>query len=389
MGTRLVDSGWEQLLKASRARAPQALDIAAPFIRAKPMAQLLTPRGSEVRVITRFSHADFASAISEIAALRSVLAAGGRVRGVKNLHAKLYLFGGREAVVTSANLTSAALNRNHEFGLHSDDDAVVSSAQAYFDRLWETAVPDVTMAQLAQWERQISDRLARQPNGAAEAWPDYGADVGLDQQIIAPLSASGADRAFVKFLGEGNNRSMLSDDTLEEVRRSGAHWALGYPALRRPRQVQDGDAMFIARLTQLPNDIIVFGRAVGRRHVDDRDVATEAEMRPQVRAWKRQWPNYIRVSDAKFVAGPLAHGVSLYGMIEALGYRAFRSTLDNHHRGRGNQDPYQAYRQAAQVQLTGEGQAWLSEALERKIQAHGAIPQDDLDRIEAELKETE
>lgn len=193
----------------------------------------------------------------------------------------------------------------------------------------------------------------------------------------------------MKFLGEGNNRSMPSDDTLEEVRRSGAHWALGYPISKRPRQVQDGDAMFIARLTQVPKDIIVFGRAVGRRHVDDRDVATEAEMRPQVRGWKRQWPNYIRVSDAKFVAGPLAHGVSLYEMIEVLGYRAFRSTLDNHHRGRGNQDPYQAYRQAAQVQLTEEGQAWLSEALEGKIQAHGAIPQDELDRIEEKLMHTE
>lgn len=386
MATELIDSGWDSLLLSARARQPARLEVVAPFIRARPMGQLLGGTGSGVRVITRFSHADFASAVSEIAALRRVLDAGGRVRGVRNLHAKLYIFGAREAIITSANLTVSGLARNHEFGLRSDEPGVVDGACQYFERLWKRAGQDLSLAQLSQWEAEISSRLARQSVSAAQVWPDYGVEVGLDSDLVAPLAVSGADRAFVKFLGEGHNRSMRTDDVLDEIRRSGAHWALGYPASKRPRQVQDGDAMFIARLVQVPNDIMVFGRAVGRRHIDDADVATEAEMRPPIRAWKRQWPNYIRVTDARFVAGPLAHGVSLYEMIEQLGYRAFRSTLENRTRGRGNEDPYQAYRQAPQVQLTDEAKTWLSEALERRFQAHGAIPREELDRIEPELE---
>ena len=34
-----------------------------------------------------------------------------RVRGVRNLHAKLYIFGESRAIITSCNLTEAALTR--------------------------------------------------------------------------------------------------------------------------------------------------------------------------------------------------------------------------------------------------------------------------------------
>jgi phosphatidylserine/phosphatidylglycerophosphate/cardiolipin synthase-like enzyme len=37
-------------------------------------------------------------------------------RGIRHLHSKLYLVGDRRAVVTSANLTTGALDRNEEFG---------------------------------------------------------------------------------------------------------------------------------------------------------------------------------------------------------------------------------------------------------------------------------
>ena len=46
-----------------------------------------------------------------------LLDAGARVRGIRKLHAKLYLFGASRAVITSANLTKSALDSNHEFGL--------------------------------------------------------------------------------------------------------------------------------------------------------------------------------------------------------------------------------------------------------------------------------
>ena len=69
-----------------------------------------------LKVITRFDLNEFAQGVSDIAALRMSIKANARVRGVRNLHAKLYIFGTSRAIITSANLTEAALRRNHEFG---------------------------------------------------------------------------------------------------------------------------------------------------------------------------------------------------------------------------------------------------------------------------------
>ena len=70
-----------------------------------------------LKVITRFNLDDFAGEVSDISALRLLLQAGAQIRGIKNLHAKLYLIGGGHVILTSANLTDAALRRNHELGI--------------------------------------------------------------------------------------------------------------------------------------------------------------------------------------------------------------------------------------------------------------------------------
>lgn len=78
-----------------------------------------------IKVITRFNLADFAGGVSEIAALHRLLEAGAQLRGVRNLHSKLYLFGSSRVIVTSANSTEAALLRNHEFGFVAADTAII------------------------------------------------------------------------------------------------------------------------------------------------------------------------------------------------------------------------------------------------------------------------
>lgn len=61
------------------------------------------------------------------------------------LHGKAYLFGdgddARVALVTSANLTGAGMVRNLELGLANYDVPVARDAIAWFDGLWERAVP--------------------------------------------------------------------------------------------------------------------------------------------------------------------------------------------------------------------------------------------------------
>jgi hypothetical protein len=65
---------------------------------------------------TRLNLNDLANGVSDIEAIRFLLSKGARIRGIKHLHAKLYLLGANHGIVTSANLTQLGLTRNHGLG---------------------------------------------------------------------------------------------------------------------------------------------------------------------------------------------------------------------------------------------------------------------------------
>ena len=382
MTIRLVDAEWgSELVDAVRADS-SALRIICPFIKAGALERLPPAKQGAIQVITRFNLPDCAKGVSDIAALRLLLDAGAQVRGVKNLHAKLYLFGRSRAVVTSANLTAAALDRNHEFGFVSDEPTVIAACRKYFDDLWARSGADLKVERIDAWDDEVTrylaaGRRAGQPSGLA----DYGADAGIvPEPPMLPLSVADAPQAFVKFLGESHRREPLTFPTIAEIDRAGCHWAVAYPAGTRPRGVKAGAVIFISRLTEGPNDIRIFGRAIGMMHVPVRDDATPDDI--ERRPWKAQWPCYIRVHDAEFVAGSMANGVSLNKLMEALGADSFASTQRNAARGRGNTDPRRAYRQQVAVELSRKGFEWLSERLEDTFREHGKVPQDILDQLD-------
>jgi len=184
----------------------------------------------------------------------------------------------------------------------------------------------------------------------------------------------------VKFLGEGDNRVPSAFDTIEEIKRAGCHWAVAYPASKRPSGVKDDAVIFIGRLTREPNDIRVFGRAIGIKHEPGRDDATAEDI--AIRPWKATWPRYVRVHHAEFVAGTMANGISLNELMIALGADSFVPTQRNASRREGNIDPRRAYRQQAAVELSNKGRVWLSGRLQAAFDEHGTVPQDILDKLD-------
>lgn len=383
VATRLVDSGWSREIAEALHLNASDLRIISPFIKAGALRRLLSVKPKVVKAITRFNLADFSEGVSDIAALRRLLASGGTVRGVRNLHAKMYLFGSKRAIVTSANLTEAALNRNHEFGLVSEDAEIVAACRRYFDDLWMRSGADLTVQQLDQWADMVTRHRAGggRPNRQI-GLGDFGADAAMVSPPLAvlPIVFADAPQSFVKFLGEGDNRVPMSVSTLEEIERAGCHWAVAYPATKRPRAVRDDAAIFIARFTLDPNDIRVFGRAIGMRHVPGRDDATPEDI--ERRDWKAKWSRYIRTHHAEFVAGTMANGVSLNALMESLGADSFVSTQRNARAGTGNTDPRKAYRQQAAVELSSEGLSWLNERLQIAFDRHGQVPQAALDELD-------
>ncbi len=93
----------------------------------------------------------------------------------------------------------------------------------------------------------------------------------------------------------------------------------------------------MARISQ-PDDLLIYGYAIGRRHRDKEDVATKTEIGTQ--PWRAEFANYIRVYDARFVNADLGDGVSMYEMLNQLGPDSWRSTWENARSGGGNTDPW-------------------------------------------------
>jgi hypothetical protein len=144
--------------------------------------------------------------------------------------------------------------------------------------------------------------------------------------------------------------------------------------------VRDNSVIFIARLTRDPDDITVFGRAIGTRHVPGRDDATTGDI--EKRPWKKDWPRYIRVRHPEFVAGTMANGVSLSALMNALGASSFATTKRNMALGQGNTDPRRAYLRQPAVELSAEGLSWANEQLQAAFDRHGRVPQATLDQLD-------
>jgi hypothetical protein len=380
---QLVDTGWTKVLDDALLLGHARLRIVCPFIK-KGVAERLLRRGKskDIQVITRFNLSDFYDGVSDTAALRLLLEKGAQVRGVRNLHAKLYLFGDTRVIVTSANLTDAALQRNQEFGFMAENTKIIGGCVNYFEDLWERAGKNLTFEQLIMWENKLSEHLARgtKPHRKNDLG-DKGTDVSNPPPPInMPAWVDGAPQAFVKFFGISSDRAFHSMSILKEVDRSGCHWACTYPKGKRPRQVQDGAVMYMGRLVKEPNDILIYGRAIALKHVEGRDDATSDDI--NLRAWKKDWPHYIRVHHPEFLAGILGNGISLNDLMFELQANAFTSTQNNAISRIGNTDPRKAYMQQPAVQLSSQGTDWLNTKLEEVFTKHGRLLPDELAQLD-------
>jgi hypothetical protein len=191
---QLIDSGWGKIVRDSLKVDRTELQIVCPFIKLEAVKRLLTskPPGL-IRVITRFNLAEMCDGVSDTKALRLLLEYHAKIRGVQNLHAKLYLFGDKRAIITSANLTKAALTRNHEFGFASGERAFVECCREYFEGLWKQAGDDLDLPRLESWEKQIERvGVADSRPSSASGLSDEGTKIVL---VMSPaISLSGFEQ---------------------------------------------------------------------------------------------------------------------------------------------------------------------------------------------------
>jgi hypothetical protein len=377
-----VDRHWMDHFKAAAQHCGGRLRIMCPFITTKALKRILDFGSySDIQVLTRFDLADWANGVSDPDALRVLLERHAWVRGVRRLHSKLFIFAPDTAIVGSTNLTVAALEKNHELGFVVSDKLTIGRCEAYFEEMWALAKPDLTADDLARYRAELASLTKQSASRrGGPTLPDHGVDVGFEGPlgIVTAEFMSTAD-AIVKFFGTTDNRFTWDVSILEELRRSGCHWACGYPASRRPINVRDGTEVFLGRLMKEPADTVIFGRARATRYVRGRDDATPEDIGDA--GWREDWPHYIRVHDAQFVAGTFRNGVPLSRLMKELGSDSFASTQQHAAEGRGNSNPRAALRQQPAVRLSRQGRGYLANALEIAFRIHGRIAQADIDQL--------
>ena len=389
---RIIHGNWrEELLKTNLKRKAK-LRIICPFIKEQTIRDIVkTCRPSEIQIITRFNLNDCYEGVSDLSALKFLLDKDATIQGIKGLHSKLYIYGESKAIITSANLTQAGLNSNHEFGCAVTDQTLIDSCNEYFDKLWANGSNNLTNEKLLAWMSEVENIKLSGGKNSGPKKPKL-KDHGRKANDIAPnpnvpsfdFDAFSSQRtrrrkfnqAFVKMLGKSDDREPLDYPVLDELKRSGSYWSLGYPNSQRPRQPKDGDIMFLGRLTKGPNghDIAIFGRAVAMQHVDERDVASADDKAAPLQDWRNTWDKYIRVYDGEFVAGVIGNGVLLSELMDTLEHNSFLPTQRNRKAKKGNLNPRLSFMQSPSVQLSEEGFYWLSDRLEQQFDLFGKTP---------------
>ncbi len=375
----LVNTGWSQeLIDAIRADK-SSVHIICPFIKVGVVERLeLEKLGSKVKVITRFNLSEFSAGVSDIEALGLLLEAGAEIRGIQNLHAKIYIFGESRAIITSANLTKAALDFNQEFGLVAGDTAIISECQSYFDRLWEFGKFNLSKKMLDEWTTIVDNHRT---SGGSPMQTDNLVDFGKYANLDASLgnqspAVTDAKQAFVKLVGSSVDRVSVFYNIADDIESGGFHRLAAYH--KRPNRIKQNSVIFWARFTNEPDDLRVFGRAIAMPYIEE-DNATEDDIRD--RDWLKRRNRYVRLHHAEFVAGNMENGISLNELMDNLGSEFFGSTQENAENGEGNTNPRHAYRQAEDVRLSERGLHYLNRRLEEAFQKFGRVPQDWLDRL--------
>lgn len=158
------------------------------------------------------------------------------------------------------------------------------------------------------------------------------------------------------------------------ISHSHCHYALTFSGKRgRPRRYKDGDIVYLARMLN-GTEYAIFGSAITYSHVDERDVASDEDIKQIY--WRSDWPIYIRIYKPVFVDGVMGDCPKMSQLIDDLKHDCFDNTQRTFNAN--NQDeinPWLSLVQQADVRLSELGAQWVEQELKRVINKVGTVPE--------------
>lgn len=325
-------------------------------------------RSEKVKLITRYNLNDFRSKISSLSALKKLVEEGAEIKGIKNLHSKVYLFDNKSIIIGSANFTSGGFLNNYEYGIKTTDNDTIIQTVAYFESLWNIGNEILTLPKIEEWEKEIEQSKVIFKN---DELSDYGK--------IASIQGSSNKKYFIKLFGKNDFRVSLDYTAKEEIIRSHCHWALTFSGKKgRPRKYNDGDIVYMASMLY-GTDYAIFGKGIALKHIDKRDVASETDI--DEIDWKKYWPIYIRVKNTCFIDSSMGNCPKMSELINSLKYDSFDKTQSRHLNGEEDLNVWASLRQQADVQLSELAAEWLENKFQEAKMKFGTIPQEYINNL--------
>jgi hypothetical protein len=254
IGTESAERQHRNKLRNLMKQTSGTVRIASAYVTDKHLLSGIKDR--DVRLLTYISRMDIIAGAMSLNSLAALITSGVQCRYISKgprLHAKVYLFDDQSAVVTSANLTQRALDKNLEVGVHLSG-AAVTQLIGWFDMLWNKA-EKMDLAILDKWlqetEQERTKYLALRK--MAEKQPPL--STGSSTELL-DLFETG-NRFFVC---NTNRRNSHEDEKRMHEQGYAAAWEpFHFP--KRMGEVEKGHAIFMYAKKV---GIIGVGRAKGR-----------------------------------------------------------------------------------------------------------------------------
>lgn len=358
--TEVISKNWLNYFLAELVNTDNVFLI-SPFVTNNIVNHLLNnKKKSKIHLITRFNLNDFRSQVSSLSALKKLVSKGVEIKGIKNLHSKVYIFDTKSVIIGSANFTSGGFFNNYEFGIKTTDQNTISISNTYFQNLWQLNSEILTINQIEDWEKQLKNY---QPISNNNDLPDYGKK--------ALIQGDRKRKYFIKIFGSDDSRVSVNSTTKEEIDRSHCHWALTFSGKKgRPRKYNTGDVVYMARILH-GTEYAIFGKAIALKHVDNRDTATTADIKAI--PWKDKWPVYIRVKDPVLIDATMGDCPKMSELIDTLEYDSFDKPQKGFLEGKPIKSAWGSLRQQADVQLTEIAAEWLENKFQETKNKYGEV----------------
>ncbi len=368
MRMRTINKNWIDYFK-DECKQTKFVRIISPFISLTLVNHLLEFKDHlTIQLITRFNLNDLRQGVSSLQALRKLLDNGVQIKGIKDLHSKVYLFEERSAIIASANFTSGGFFNNYEYGIISDESDVVCDSLDYFNSLWNLTDRTLTQGMIDEWSAIISQNKVTL---SVDKLKDYG--VSRKDVVI------GNKKVFVKFFGISHERSRVDRPVKEIIDVTHSHFAATFPEGKgRPKRYNDGDIIYMAYMTN-DRDYAIFGKAVAIKHNRARDVASSEDI--LIKSWKKRFNIYVRVHSAKFLNTDLKNCPKLWSLMNDLQAESFRSTKIKYDNGEDDIQPQKSLMRQADIELSTEGALWLDGKFKEVEERYGLVDEEYIDSL--------